>query len=478
MAKKGNRRVPTGKGRQRGTGGKKSGRKRRSRKVDVAERKARNRTILLFGLLMVVNAYVFLWRGEGSLADLSVQRAAVIGSHDAGPLGTYAEPPESACGDDPLRIFDGLTDLLYGESTLEGSRDLAAALRQLGVDEGSISEALTAIQPTFDLRLLAESNTPLRVASDRFGALQAAELALGEGHVLQLCRSPEGYQVRNLQHAPSSDVAIIDLELGGDADLRQAVINAGEAPELAAHIAEALAYDVDFLTDARPHDRVKVAVEKRFLGDHFHRFGQVLGLRFAGEAGTFTYLRYRPQGGRSELYTREGEPRRRQLLRTPFAFHRVAPEARGLLAPTLEVITGRTGAMFRRPEGAPVVALSDAVVRAAEEAGDSGLVLELQLPDGLHIRYAHLSRIVGELRPGAQVRAGQVVGLAGHSGKTASDRVRLEMWRSEAGEEAMIDPLFIQSSGEGRPPRLGAPLSDDELDRFYEDTVALRRVLR
>jgi len=476
--------VPAKKGRSRAAGGKKRRGSKRRRKVDPAERKARNRTILLFGLLMAVNAYVFLWRGEGSLGDLSVQRAAAIGSQ-AGPLGTYAEPPEDACQGESVRIFDGLDELIPGESTLEGGRTLEMALTQLGIDEASSAAAVTAIGPVFDLKLLAKSNTPLRTATDRFGVLQAAELAIGEGHVLQVCRSPDGYEVRTLQHSPSSDVAVIDLELGRHADLLQAVIEAGEDPQLAIHIASALAYDVDFLTDARPHDRIKVAVEKRFLGADFHRFGPLLGIRFAGEAGTFTYLRHSPEGGQAELYTREGEPRRRQLLRTPFAFHRVAPEARGLLAPTLEVVAGRAGAMFRRPEGAPVVALGDATVRAAEEAGDDGVILELKLEDGLHVRYAHLSRIVGDLRPGSHVRAGQVIGLAGHSGKTASDRVRLEMWRrgddsqSDKGKgEAMIDPLFIQSSGDGRPPRLGAPLKDDEMDRFYEDTVALRRVLR
>ncbi|MCA9658584.1 MAG: M23 family metallopeptidase [Myxococcales bacterium] len=483
MAKKGNRKVPAKKRRAPATSRRtknRRGGKRTRKAMDPAERKARNRTVLLLGLLAAVNAYVFLWRGEGSLADLSVQKAAVIGSRGGGPLGTYAEPPADACGSgSSLRIFAGLGDLLRAETNLRGDRDLEAALRHLGVAQTSISGAVTAIRPVFDLALLRDSNTPLRIASDRFGGLQALELELGEGHVLQACRgADDSYTVRTLQHPPSTDVAVIDLELGRDADLLKAIADAGEAPELADRIAEALAYDVDLLTDARPHDAIKVVVEKRFLGRAFHRYGPVLGIRFAGEAANVTYLRHRPAGGEAELFTREGEPRRRQLRRTPVGFHRVSPEARGLLEPTLEVITGRTGAMFRRPEGAPVVALADAVVRAAGEAGDAGQVLELELDGDLYVRYAHLARVVGDLRPGDRVRAGELVGLAGHSGKTASDRVRLEMWREEGGEAAMLDPLFIQANGDGRPPRIGAPLEGDDLDRFREDTISLRRLLR
>lgn len=485
MRKKGNRRLPAGAGKKgRARGGKGASTKARGRgkqrpaAIDPAERKARNRTLLLLGVLAVINTYVFFLRGEGSLADLRGARAAVIGGAGGGALGTFADPPASGCGDDPVRIFAAADDLLRAEDALDGRRSLADALARAGIVAGGIQAIEAAIQPTFDLGLLAGSKAPLRLASDRHGELQALEIELGEGHLLQACREGGGYVVRTLQHPTSTDVAVVDLELGRDADLGAALDAAGEPRELGPLIAEALAYDVDLMTEARPGDRIKVVVEKRFLGERFHRFGPVLGIRFAGEAASVTYHRYRPAGGEAELYSREGEPRRRALRRSPVAFHTVAADARGLLEPTLEVITGRSGAMYRRPEGAPVVALGDARVRAVDEAGDAGLTLELELEGGLHLRYAHLSRVVGALAPGDAVRSGQLVGLAGHTGKTASDRVRVEMWREEGGEAAMLDPLFIQASGDGRPPRIGEALAGAELDRFREDTVSLGRILR
>ena len=95
------------------------------------------------------------------------------------------------------------------------------------------------------------------------------------------------------------------------------------------------------------------------------------------------------------------------------------------MPPSVEIVAGRAGALYRRPEGAPVVALGEGVVRFAERAGDAGLVVEIEFGGGLVARYAHLLRTLGDLRPGVKVRQGQLIGLAGHSGKTATDRVRL-----------------------------------------------------
>lgn len=487
MTRKGNRRLPPGKSsrakRTRGSSKRSGGRSRgRSRAVDPGERKVRNRTILLLGLLALVNAYVFVLRGEGGIDVFSAPRSAVIRGDEGGggPLGSVGDPPVSACGGDPVRIFDGELGLVTADGVMDDDRSLRLALLARGASGASIDAALAAIQPTFDPALITGSGAPLRTAIDREGGLQALEIELGEGHVIQACQERGAFRVRTLQHPASTDVAVVELTLGPTADLVAAVIAAGEAPELAERIADALAYDLDLATDARPEDRIKVVIEKRALGRAFHRYGPILGLHFRGAAGTIDYLRYAPAGGEADLYTPDGQPRARALLRSPVAYHRTPAEARALLEPTLEVIGGRQGAMFRRPEGAPVVALADATIRSAGPSDDIGLTIELTTADGTAIRYGHLSRLVGDLRPGQRVRAGQVIGLAGHSGKAASDRVRLEMRRGEAasGEPELVDPLFIRSHGDARPPRLGEALTGDALEQLRKDTTALRRLLR
>lgn len=464
--------------------------------VDPVERKTRNRTVLLLAVLALVNAYVFVWHKGTSVLELGTPRAtAIVGDDERnhGPLGAFAEPPESACGGDPVRVFEGLHDQIHQTTNLDKGRTLRLGLLELGVAAPEIDALEAALRPTIDLGLVAGTGAPVRLASDRHGTILALEIEQSEGRLLQACRQTpkagprregepagpaDGFTVRAIQHPPVSDVVAVHLELGEGADLRAAVVEAGERPELADRIAAALAFDVDLVADARPRDRVDVVIERRFLGKQFHRYGSLLALRFRGEAGRFLAFRYQTGGGQAGYFDAEGQPIRRSLLRTPLAFHALPAGARAMMPPSVEVVAGRAGALYRRPEGAPVVALGDGVVRVAGGQGDAGLVVEIAFEDGTLGRYAHLSRILGDLRPGQPVRQGQLIGLAGHSGKTASDRVRLELWREDQGEPVMLDPLVLAAGGDRRPAIVGKPLQKPALERFKIEIAPWQKALR
>lgn len=449
--------------------------------VDPVERKTRNRTVALLGLLAVVNLYVFVWHKGTSVLELGAPRAAAIASDDErghGPLGSFADTPESACGGDPVRIFEGLHDQIHQATTLDKGRTVRLALLELGVAATEIDALEAALRPTIDLGLVAGTGAPLRLASDRHGKLLAVEIEQSEGRLLQTCRDAGGHIVRAIQHPPVSDVVAVHLELAADPDLRAAVIGAGERPELADRIAEALAFDVDLVADARPRDRIDLVIERRFLGKQFHRYGSLLAIRYRGEAGRFLAFRFQTRGGQAAYFDAEGRPTRRTLLRSPLAFHALSPGARAMMPPSVEVVAGRAGALYRRPEGAPVVALGDGVIRSVGLQGDAGLVLELVHDDGTIARYAHLSRTLGDLRPGQPVHQGQLVALAGHTGKTATDRVRLELWREDPSDPVTLDPLLLSAGGDRRPAPVGAPLKSAALERFKLEIAPWQKALR
>ncbi|MBC8069727.1 MAG: peptidoglycan DD-metalloendopeptidase family protein [Deltaproteobacteria bacterium] len=462
-----------------------SGRAKSRKVVDPAERRTRNRTFLALGLLAAINGWVFFGRG-GSLGELAGIGAAAIEDR-SGPLPPLADPPAHPCGGDPVRIFEGLEQLLPLSSTLSGGMTLRLALLQLGIVGEEIDRIEASVRTHVDLSLLGGSGAPLRLAIDRHGTVHALEIELAEGHILQACRDGEGsepFEVRNIQHPLRTDVEVVDLELGGDADLAAAVVEAGEKPELAELIAAALAWDVDFMTEARPGDRVQVMVEKRWLGRRFHRYGQSLAVRFVGASARVAYFRYKPEGGAAAFYDPEGAPMRRTLLRSPVGFHRVAPDARGLLPPSIEVVQGRIGAVYRLPEGAPLVALGDGEVTDLDRSASEGHVVELRFDDGTIARYAHVMRVVGELSVGSKVRQGEIVALAGHSGRTPSDRLRLELRRDDVEDDKgvrgtkVIDPLLLLGRDTTRPELVGAPIPAAQRKRFTDDVAPWARALK
>lgn len=444
--------------------------------VDPAERRTRNRTILALGVLAAINGYVFFGRGDNGLAALSSLGATAIEDR-SGPLSPHASAPESACGGDPVRIFDGLESLVGLSTSLSGGYTLRLGLLQLGIASDEIDGIEAGIRPHVDLSLLGGSGAPLRVAMDRHGTVHALEIELAEGHILQACRGGAGtepFEVRNIQHPLRTDVEVVTLEIGGDADLSKAVLDAQEKPELADIVARTLGHDLDFLTDTRPGDKIAVMIEKRWLGRRFHRYGQVLAIRFVGSAARLAYFRYKPEGGAVAYFDGEGEPMRRALLRSPVGYFAVDPEARGLLSPSIEVVQGRIGAVYRLPEGAPIVALGDGEVVDIDESGAEGRRLELRFDDGTTARYSHLMRVVGEPKAGTRVHQGQVIALAGHSGRTPSDRLRLELTRD--GEA--IDPLRALGRDASRPAKIGTAIPSGARKRFDDDIAPWTRALK
>lgn len=372
-------------------------------------------------------------------------------------------------------MFANLEDRLRLETRLNEGRTLRLALLELGLHSEAIDEVEAAVRDTIDLGMLTGSGAPVRIAGDREGGLSALEVEVSEGHLIQACRTPSGLEVRNIQHPLRVDVAVIAVELPKNGSLLEAVEEAGQTPELARLIAETLAGEIDFDADARPGDAVQVLVEKRYLGRHFHRYGKLLAIRYIGNAGRVAYYRYKPKRGDEGFFDQEGQPMQRALLRTPFAWHPIDPEARGALAPAIEFIDGRMGAAYRRSLGAPVVAIGDGTIAAAGMQGDDGLVVEIELGDGRRVRYANLLRTIGEPAVGDVVRQGDVIALVGQTGKTPVPRLRLEVI-DRTGER--VDPMALGSRKDGRAPRVGEPIAGDELEQFEKDTQSWRRAMR
>src|SRR5690606_34223277 len=143
--------------------------------------------------------------------------------------------------------------------------------------------------------------------------------------------------------------------------------------------------------------------------------------------------------------------------------------------PSLEVVEGRVGAAYRLPEGAPLVAVGDGVVVALDRDAERGQFLDLELRDGTRVRYAHLLRPVGALDVGTEVRQGQIIALAGHSGRTPHDRLRLELWQEADGEPTTVDPMRLVAKGSARAGRVGNPIPEQQRERYTEDIAPRRR---
>ncbi len=437
--------------------------------MDPNERRVRNRTLLILGLLGLVNSYVFFWRTD-LLAALSVRPAAIMGNTEPG----YADPVIEACGGDPVRIFAGLDDQIIQETRLSQGRTLRLGLLALGVPSTRIDAIEGAVRSHIDLGLLAGRGSPLRIAMDRYGGISAFEIELDEGRLIQGCAEHEEFRVRHLEHPLRTEVNSLALEIGADADLAAAVDAAGESPALAMLIAEHLANQVDAATELHPGDKIGIVVEKRYLGRNFHRYGKVLALRYRGSGQSFAMFLYKPTGKAAAWYDSSGNYVAREMLRSPVAW---IPSRHGgqLAAPTVEYVEGRPGAIYRRPEGTPVVAPVNGTIESFGEQGDAGLVIVLRSSNGNVVVLSHLMRTLTTLTVGQSVTQGQVLALVGHSGKSAANRLRMEI---QDVDGKYVDPLIGRTRQAAGPSDIAEGLQGDALKSFEREIEPWRKALR
>lgn len=99
------------------------------------------------------------------------------------------------------------------------------------------------------------------------------------------------------------------------------------------------------------------------------------------------------------------------------------------------------GIDYAAPRGTPVYAPADGVVTRAARRGGYGLMIELDHEHGLSTRFAHLSRM--HVSVGTQVRAGDVIGRIGSTGRSTGPHLHYEVRR---GTRA-VDPMPYVRAG-------------------------------
>jgi murein DD-endopeptidase MepM/ murein hydrolase activator NlpD len=156
----------------------------------------------------------------------------------------------------------------------------------------------------------------------------------------------------------------------------------------------------------------------------------------------------------------------------------VGEQRRGLLAPVPGPVTSNFGMRrhpilgyrrmhagidFKARYGTPIVAVTDGRVSAAGRSGGCGIAVRLEHGGGLSTRYCHMSQMA--VRPGQQVRRGQVIGYVGSTGLSTGAHLHYEMYR---GGRA-INPASVAFVSR-------ALLSGTELIDFRRQLIRLKEI--
>jgi murein DD-endopeptidase MepM/ murein hydrolase activator NlpD len=132
------------------------------------------------------------------------------------------------------------------------------------------------------------------------------------------------------------------------------------------------------------------------------------------------------------------------------------------LHPILNLIRGHMGTDYAAPTGTPVHAAGDGRVSFAGRRGGYGNAVVLAHSNSVSTLYGHMSRFAQNLRLGAHVQQGQVIGYVGMTGLATGPHLHYEYLVNGVHK----DPQTVHLPG-------AEPLRAQALQKFHSETAPL-----
>jgi murein DD-endopeptidase MepM/ murein hydrolase activator NlpD len=376
------------------------------------------------------------------------------------PLAT-APAPEP----DPPAVQAPAPEVRTETVTLRRGDTLVSALGRLGIDRRASTDIADALRAGgADLRRMR--------ASDELAITWTLE---GEPIAVRWEPSPwlgfvavatdAGWEIRRAETRPDVRIEAVAGEVRRS--LFEAVEAMGESPQLVLDLVEIFSSDFDFTADTRSGDRFRLLVEKRYAGEQFVDYGQVLVAQYLSDGRILTGVGFEPVGGRVAYYDLEGRSLKKTFLKSPLEFTRITSGfTYARPHPILGGVRPHLAVDYAAPVGTPVRAVADGTVTAAGWNGGNGIQVQLRHHAGYETVYNHLARLAPGVRAGGRVTQRQVIGFVGSTGLSTGPHLDYRV----AKNGRFVNPLsekFIP----------GQPLDGAEHGRFLKEARALVRRL-
>jgi murein DD-endopeptidase MepM/ murein hydrolase activator NlpD len=398
------------------------------------------------------------------LAVLSLT-VAVIG------VGVYTRPAPTpvatvpAPAPEPPAVEPPAPPVRTESVTLRRGDTLLSALGRLGIDRRASSDIADALRANgADLRRMRASDE-LEITWTLEGDPIAVRWEPSPWLGFAAVATDAGWEIRRAETRPDMRIEAVGGEVRRS--LFEAVEAMDESPQLVLELVEIFSSDFDFTADTRSGDRFRLLVEKRYAGEQFVDYGQVLVAQYLSDGRILTGVGFELAGGRSAYYDLDGRSLKKSFLKSPLEFTRITSGfTYARPHPILGGVRPHLAVDYAAPVGTPVRAVADGTVTAAGWNGGNGIQVQLRHHAGYETVYNHLARLGPGVRAGARVTQRQVIGYVGSTGLSTGPHLDYRV----AKNGRFVNPLsekFIP----------GQPLDGAEHRRFLKEARALVRRL-
>ena len=283
-----------------------------------------------------------------------------------------------------------------------------------GLSKGELFEIFQSAKKSYDLSKISVGNIYSFEVDEKNG-VQHMQYEIDEKSFLKIIRTPEGFNAEKvvIKYRKSIGSLFIDIE---DNLIFSMPSSHKEYHRLALELSDIYAWDIDFMSDIRNGDSVKIIVEELWIGEMFKGYGNILAAEFSNNGTVYEAYRFE-YDGYVGYYDSKGKSLRKTLLRSPLKFKYISSHfSRRRFHPVLRIYRPHLGVDYATPSGTPVSSAGDGKVLYSGYKGQYGKMVRIKHSGGFETYYGHLSRIPKKIRKGAKVSQGDIIGYVGATG--------------------------------------------------------------
>jgi murein DD-endopeptidase MepM/ murein hydrolase activator NlpD len=234
-------------------------------------------------------------------------------------------------------------------------------------------------------------------------------------------------------------------------------VDGGSIPDsVVGEIIKMFSTNIDFRGDLKRGDRFNVVYETFWLDGELVKTGRILAGEFINRGASYQAVWFEDpvtrQGG---YYSLDGKSLKKAFLKSPLEVSRVSSGFANRVHPISGEWKAHKGIDFAAAQGTPIHAAGDGTVDFVGVSNGYGNMIVLKHWNNYSTAYAHMSRFGSDLRKGAKVSQGQVIGYVGSTGWSTGAHLHYEFRVANVAR----DPNTLKDL-------MAAPLSKGELARF------------
>ena len=321
-----------------------------------------------------------------------------------------------------------LVESYWREEQVAEGENFNSFLNRLGISDTEVHNLLAQKSFSPDLVKL-RANQMVSIQADNKGGLSAIQFFSDDDDGEKILLALE--KVNGTWQASANEVETVTMPTLRAVNVVTSARGALAQARVPVEIREAISEifnDRFELDDLKEGDTVRVLYESHYFRGQEVSTGNIMALE-VGKSGRLYQAYYFDHGDNTgAYYDHRGKALSKgEFAKIPVNATRVSSPYGTRYHPILKTYRMHSGIDYAAPTGTPIMAPADGVVSFAGVKGGYGNAIMLNHRKGMETLYGHMSAFVSGVSAGKSVKAGDVIGFVGSTGRSTGPHLHYEV---------------------------------------------------